>query len=117
VDKHVDADYLSRDIAEQFRKLKEETDKTLNAEDTVILLSAATRKEREVNLEPRGPPPEASPTFPDISRLFPTWFPIFPDVSLKFPDVSRRVGGCRDMSVTLLTTVFNFNIFAFFFQI
>ena len=48
--KHVDADYLSRDIAEQFRKLKEETDKTLNAEDTAILLSAATRKEREVDL-------------------------------------------------------------------
>ena len=48
--KHVDADYLSRNVIEDFRKLREETDKVVTTEDMGILLSAATRKEREVDI-------------------------------------------------------------------
>ena len=49
------------------------------------------------------------PTFPDISRQGSRHFPTF-------PDISRRVRGCRKMSVTLLTTDINFNIFKIFFK-
>ena len=48
--KHVDADYLSRDIAEKFRKYCEGADKNLSVEDTSLLLSAAARKEDEVDV-------------------------------------------------------------------
>ena len=44
------------------------------------------------------PPPRAEPTFPDISRRFPTHFPTFPDISRHFP----AVGTCREMSVPLV---------------
>ena len=48
--KHVDADYLSRDIAEKFRKFCETAEEDLSVEDTGLLLSAASRKESEVNV-------------------------------------------------------------------
>ena len=48
--KHVDADYLSRNIAEEFVDLKKETDKVLETEDTGILLAAATRKVEVTNV-------------------------------------------------------------------
>ena len=48
--KHVDADYLSRNLVSDFCKLRGETDKLVSAEDAGILLSAATRKEMEVDI-------------------------------------------------------------------
>ena len=48
--KHIDADYLSRDIAEKFRNLRESADGRISEEDISLLLSAATRKEREVDV-------------------------------------------------------------------
>ena len=48
--KHIDADYLSRNVVDDFCELKESTDKVVNTEDLGILLSAATRKEREVDI-------------------------------------------------------------------
>ena len=49
--KHIDADFLSRNVVEEFKTLKESTDKVVGAEDTGILLAAATRKEREVDVK------------------------------------------------------------------
>ena len=49
----------------------------------------------------KDPPPEASPTFPDISRHFPTFPDMVPDISRlfpTFPDISRRFPTCRGMS-------------------
>ena len=43
--KHVDADFLSRNVVEDFRELKEGAENVVNAEDTAIVLSATTRKE------------------------------------------------------------------------
>ena len=49
--KHVDADYLSRNVIDDFCKLKGETDREVSMEDAGILLSAAMRKEREVDIQ------------------------------------------------------------------
>ena len=48
--KHIDADYLSRDIAEKFRKFHENAEENLSVEDIGLLLSAASRRENEVNV-------------------------------------------------------------------
>ncbi len=48
--KHVDADYLSRTFVDEFVKLKNDTDKVLETEDTGILLADATRKGEVMNV-------------------------------------------------------------------
>ena len=48
--KHVDADYLSRDLVKDFCNFKESADKVISTEDTAIVLSSATRREREIDV-------------------------------------------------------------------
>ena len=47
--KHVDADYLSRNVVDDFVALKEQTDKVVDTEETGIVLAAASRKDNLVN--------------------------------------------------------------------
>ena len=49
--KHVDADYLSRNMVDSFCELRENADKQVKTEDAAILFSAATRKERDIDVQ------------------------------------------------------------------